>query len=159
MSRECKPNELALARGERSRHVIAPKSRNTIARAWARLGDSRALVVGGLVLGGATIWGAAQAGIASALLYRVLRRRPQREDTVKNAASALADMSLRRVARAVIPPAPALAIRIAEVLAITYFAYRAIERRRNAQGQLATGPQPLALPPGGSSSFPAALRR
>lgn len=107
------------------------------------------------MLGGAVVWGAVQTGIASALIYRLFRKPRRRETAVKQAGGAVTDASLRWIARAAIPAAspPALAIRIAEVLAISYFAYRAIEGRRRAQGQLATRPAPLALPPAGSSSL------
>jgi hypothetical protein len=156
MSKEHEAHVSALARVEDPRRAIAPKKRNVIARGWARLGDSRALIVGGLVLGGAVVWGAAQAGLASAVLYRLFRKRHPREEPVKKAVGAIADRSLRRVARAVIPPTspPALAIRIAEVLAISYFAYRAIQGRRNAQRQLAAGPRPFELPAASSSGLP-----
>jgi hypothetical protein len=132
---------------------LVPKKRNAIVHHWSRLEGSRALIVGGLVLGGAVIWGAVQTGIASALVYRLLRKPRRRESAVKKATGAVTETSLRLIARAAIPAAspPALAIRVAEVLAISYFAYRAIEGRRRAQGQLAARPSPLALPPGDSS--------
>ena len=129
---------------------MATETRNAIARGWTRLGDSRALIVGGLALGGAVIWGAAQAGITSAVIYRMFRKRRHRGRS-ERAADALADTSLRWLTRAAIPvaSAPALAIRIAQVFALSYFGLRAIEERRKAQGQLAAGPQPLAPQAGG----------
>lgn len=142
--------KLRFSRGEQSRALV-PRTQDAIARGWARLDDSRALIVGGLVLGGAVIWGAAQAGIASALLYRLFRRRPRKQSSVKQAADALTDTSLHWLARITMHPAsaPALAIRVAEVLAVAYLAYRAIESRRKEQGQLATGRPQLALPSAG----------
>ncbi len=126
---------------------MATETRSAIARGWTRLGDSRALIVGGLALGGAVIWGAAQAGITSAVLYRMFRKRRHRGSSAKRAANALADTSLRWVARVAIPvaSAPALAIRIAQVFALSYFGLRAIDERQKAQRQLASGAQPVAL--------------
>jgi len=109
------------------------------------------------VLGGAVIWGAVPTGIASALIYRMFRKPRRRDGSVKHATGALTDVSLRWVARAAIPAAspPALAIRIGEVIAVSYLAYRAIEGRRRARGQLAAPPQPLALPPASATPLPA----
>lgn len=146
--------KLRFSRGENQTRALVPRTQDAIARGWARLDDSRALIVGGLVLGGAVIWGAAQAGIASAMLYRLFRKRPRRRSSAKHAADALTDTSLRWLARIAIHPTsvPGLVLRIAEVAAISYVVFRAIDGRRRAQGQLATGPRSLALPPAGSTS-------